>query len=126
MKQNHYESPVSATLHTMEQEGSWRKDEEGYMDFNPPQLQRLYEAVTDQYHQVYNQYLEEFDDDDEAYYKALDDGYEMTTDYKLIDEQEQFTTTYITPSFEIDIWYEVDELTNKRVYDKGFIRVRRR
>ncbi|MFT2009326.1 hypothetical protein ACMA1I_11680 [Pontibacter sp. 13R65] len=110
----------------MEQEGRWTKDEDGFMEFYPSELQRIYEAVTDQYHEVYNRYLEEFDDDDEAYYKSLDDGYEMITDYKTIDQEEQFTTTYVTPSFELDIWYEVDVNTKKRVYDKGYIRVSRR
>ncbi len=96
------------------------------MEFDPPALQRLYEVVTDQYHEVYNRYLEEFDDDDEAYYEALDDGYEMVTDYKIINDEEQFATTYSTPAYEVDIWYEVDEVTNKRVYNKGFVRISRR
>lgn len=102
------------------------KDDEGYMEFETSQLQRLYETVTDQYHQVYNNYLEEYDDDDEAYYKALQDGYEMITDYKTIHDQNEFATTYTTPSYVLDVWYEVDELTQKRDYSKGFIRIRSR
>lgn len=96
------------------------------MDFETSQLQRLYESVTDQYHQVYNSYLEEYDDDDEAYYKALHDGYEMITDYKTIHDRNEFATTYTTPAYTLDVWYEVDELTLKKDYNKGFIRIRSR
>ncbi|GAB3197687.1 hypothetical protein ABID22_000787 [Pontibacter aydingkolensis] len=95
------------------------------MEFETSQLQRIYEAVTAKYHQVYNQYLDEFDDD-EAYYKALEDGCEMVTDYKTIDGTQQFATTYITPDFVADIWYNVDKETGKKVYDNGFIRISRK
>lgn len=107
----------------MEIEGKWTKDEEGYMDFDRPELQRYYEAVTDKYHQVYNRYLEDFDDEEEAYYKAKSDGYEMVTDYKFIKDKEEFATTYITPAHVVEVWYQTDVLTQKRVYDKGFIRI---
>jgi len=106
----------------MELQGTWTKDEEGFMTFAPADLQRYYEAVTDQYHRVYNRYADELDEED-AYYKALDDGYEMVTDYKTIEGREEFATTYTTPSYVLDIWYEVDEVTLKRVYDRGFIRI---
>ena len=106
----------------MDIQGTWKRDEEGFMEFEPAELQRLYEAVTDAYHRVYNRYLEESDDDD-AYYKALEDGYEMVTDYKTINDSNEFVTTYITPTHMVDIWYEVDPITEKRVYDKGFIRI---
>ena len=106
----------------MEMQGAWAKDEEGFMEFETSQLQRLYEAVTDKYHQVYNQYVDEFDDD-EAYYKALDAGYEMVTDYKEIDGVNEFVTTYKTPAYTVDVWYATDEYTGKKVFDKGFIRI---
>lgn len=107
----------------MELQGRWTKDEEGYMDFDKPELQRYYEAATDKYHQVYNNFLDEYDDEDEAFYKSRSAGYEMITDYKTINGKEEFATTYITPSFLVDVWYETDEITNKRVYGKGFIRI---
>ncbi|WP_137758601.1 hypothetical protein [Pontibacter sp. SGAir0037] len=106
----------------MEQQGSWTKTEDNYMDFESSVLQRLYETVTDRYHQVYNSYLDVYDDD-EAYYKAKEEGYEMVTDYKTINGREEFATTYLTPAYVLDIWYEVDELTGKRDYTKGFARV---
>jgi hypothetical protein len=109
----------------MEKQGTWTKDEEGFMDFEPSEMQRMYEVVTDSYHQVYNRYLDAYDDDD-AYYKALQDGYEMVTDYKEINGAEEFATTYTTPTHVLDIWYEVDAITGKRVYDKGFIRISRK
>ena len=105
----------------MEQQGKWTKDEDGFMAFYPPELQRYYEAITDRYHQVYNRYLEDFDDD-EAYYKALAEGYEMVTDYKTIDGESEFTTTYTTPAYVLDIWYELDH-NNRRIYDRGYIRI---
>ncbi len=108
----------------MELQGTWTKDEEGFMAFETSQLQRFYETVTDKYHQVYNRYAEELDEDDEAYYKALEEGYEMITDYKEIDGVTEFVTTYKTPAYVADIWYVTDEYTGKRVYDKGFIRIK--
>ncbi len=93
------------------------------MTFYPSELQRVYEAVTTKYHQVYNGYLDEFDDEDEAHYKALHDGYEMILDYKTINGKEEFATTYKTPQYVVDMWYEVDEVTEKRIYDRGFIRI---
>ena len=106
----------------MEIQGTWAKDEEGFMEFETSQLQRLYESVTDSYHQVYNQLVDEFDDD-EAYYKALDAGYEMVTDYKEIDGINEFVTAYKTPAYKVDVWYGTDEYTGKKVFDKGFIRI---
>jgi hypothetical protein len=93
------------------------------MDFDPSSLQRKYEVITDQYHQVYNQHLEALDDEEDAYYKALEEGYEMITDYKDIDEVNEFVTTYKTPAHVLDIWYETDPATGKKVYDRGFIRI---
>ena len=110
----------------MEIQGHWTKDEEGYMDFEPASLQRYYEAITDQYHQVYNRYLEEFDDEEEAHYKALEEGYEMITDYKDIEGVNEFVTTYKTPSQVLDIWYGQDPETGKKSYDRGFIRIMRK
>ncbi len=107
----------------MEIKGTWIKDAEGYMEFNPASLQRLYETVTDNYHQVYNHYLEAEDDEEEAHYKALADGYEMVNDYKTLDGREEFATTYITPDYVLDIWYEVDDFSGKRIYNKGFIKI---
>ena len=106
----------------MEMQGKWVKDDEGFMEFDSAAIQRLYETVTDKYHQVYNRYQEELDDD-EAYYKALADGYEMITDYKTINGKEEFATTYKTPSHTLDIWYEYDNKSNKRIYDRGFIQI---
>ena len=107
----------------MEIRGTWTKDEEGYMEFDSAQVQRLYEAVTDQYHLVYNQYLED-SDEDEAYYKALQEGYELVTDYKTIDGANEFATTYLTPTYMVDIWYAVDKQSQKRIYDRGFIQIK--
>ena len=109
----------------MELQGTWTKDEEGFMAFEPPQLQRLYETVTDSYHHVYNRYLAETDDDEEAHYKALADGYEMLTDYKEINGKTEFATTYKTPGYMADIWYETDAYSGRKRFDKGFIRIRR-
>lgn len=107
----------------MQIQGTWTKDSEGYMDFSSSQLQRLYESITDAYHDVYNRYLEELDDEEDAHYQALADGYEMINDYKTINDQEEFATTYYTPTYVLDIWYETDHNTQKRKYDQGFIRV---
>ena len=107
----------------MELSGKWTKNEDGYMEFDSYELQRNYEAITDRYHQVYNHYLEENEDDD-AYFMALDDGYKMETDYKIINGSEEFTTTYTTPTHIVDVWYEFDELKKKKVYERGFVRIR--
>ena len=107
----------------MEIQGTWTKDEEGFMDFETSQLQRLYETVTDQYHRVYNQLVDELDDEEEAHYNALEAGYEMITDYKEIDGVLEFVITYKTPTYTADIWYETDAYTGKKVFDKGFIRI---
>ncbi|PSR53491.1 hypothetical protein AHMF7605_08115 [Adhaeribacter arboris] len=107
----------------MELQGTWTKDNEGFMEFSLSQLQRLYEAVTDAYHERYNQYLDELDDEEEAHYQALAEGYEMVNDYKTIDGQEEFATTYYTPTYVLDVWYELDPVTQKRIYDQGFIRI---
>ncbi len=93
------------------------------MSFETPELQRLYELVTDRYHQVYNRHLQEFDDEDEAYYKARSEGYEMLTDYKEINGAEEFATTYITPSHVAEVWYDLDAFTQKRIYDSGWLRI---
>lgn len=93
------------------------------MDFEPSQIQRLYEVITDRYHQVYNRYLEELDDEEQANLRALGDGYKMVTDYKDINGKEEFVTSYITPSHEMDIWYELDPISRKRDYYRGFVRI---
>lgn len=93
------------------------------MAFETQELQRLYETVTDSYHRVYNRYLDDTDDEDDAYYRALADGYEMVTDYKTIDGKEEFATTYITPAYVLDVWYGLNEESGKRIYTEGFIRV---
>ncbi|GAA4299924.1 hypothetical protein [Nibribacter koreensis] len=103
--------------------GWWTKDEEGFMEFETSQLQRLYEAITEQYHAMYDTCLEETQDEEVAYEEALQKGYEMVTNTKLINGEEEFATTYITPSFVLDIWYEKDAYTQKRVYDKGYLQV---
>ncbi|MBK0403465.1 hypothetical protein I5M27_10750 [Adhaeribacter sp. BT258] len=110
-------------MEKIELQGTWTKDEEGFMEFETSQLQRLYETVTDSYHHVYNQFLEETDDEEDAHYKALEAGYEMITDYKEISGITEFVTTYKTPAYVADIWYETDEYTGKKVFDKGFIRI---
>ncbi len=92
------------------------------MTFDKPEIQRLYEAITDKYHQVYNRYLAAYDDE-EAYYKALHDGYEMVTDDQLIDGKSEFATSYSTPEYVLDVWYEFDPYSGKRLYNKGFIRI---
>lgn len=107
----------------MEIQGTWLKDEDGYMEFSDSSLQRYYESITDKYHQVYNQFLDEYDDEEEAHYEAVTAGYEMINDYKLIDGREQFATTYQTPNYVLDVWYELDEFTQKRIYDKGFVKI---
>lgn len=109
----------------MEIQGTWTKDSDGFMEFSPASLQRLYEVITDDYHQVYNYYLEELDEE-EAHYRALADGYEMVNDYKVIANQEEFATTYRTPTYVLDIWYKIDPITRKRIYDQGFMRITRR
>ncbi len=117
-------SVVAATGAFMELRGKWTKDlEEGYMDFSLSQLQRLYEAITDEYHQVYNECLQRYDDDEAAQREARSRGYEMLTDYKTIDGDEEFATSYTTPAYRMDLWYQTDPRTGKRVYDKGFIRI---
>ncbi|MDQ4141638.1 MAG: hypothetical protein M3142_14100 [Bacteroidota bacterium] len=63
------------------------------------------------------------DDEEEAHYQALAEGYEMVNDYKMINGQEEFATTYHTPTYVLDIWYELDLETQKRIYDQGFIRI---
>jgi len=47
----------------------------------------------------------------------------MVNNYKIIAGQEEFATTYQTPAYVLDIWYETDHVTGKRVYDKGFIQI---
>ena len=110
----------------METQGKWSKDDEGYMEFETSQLQRIYEAVIDQYYQVYNQYLDETDDEEIASEKARNDGYSMITDYKTIEGKKEFATTYTTPSYTMDIWYESDPISKKRIYEKGTLRIQSR
>ena len=110
----------------MEIQGSWRKDPDGLMEFETSQLQRYYEAVTDQYYKVYNQFLDELDDEELASDKAREEGYKMVTDYKTINGKQEFATTYVTPSYLLDLWFEFDPVTNKRVYEKGYLKISKR
>jgi hypothetical protein len=48
----------------------------------------------------------------------------MITDYKTIDDKEEFATSYATPNYEMDLWYESDPITGKRDYNKGYLRIR--
>ena len=107
----------------MELQGTWTKDEEGYMHFETAQLQRLYELVTDDYYAAYNGFLDELGDEDDAFYKAREAGYEMITNDKLINGETEFDTTFHTPAYVADIWYMQDSRTGKKVFDKGFIRI---
>lgn len=107
----------------MEIQGKWSKDEEGFMEFENYQLQRLYEAITEQYYQVYNRYLDDLDDEEAASLEARKDGYEMVTDYKTINGTEEFATTFKTPAYLMDVWYEFDTGRNKRIYEKGFMKI---
>lgn len=107
----------------MNLQGTWEKDKEGYMSFNPPEIQRYYEVITDQYHDVFNRHLEQSFDEEMAAAKAREEGYQLITDYKMIDGREEFATTYKTPSWELDLWYELDPVKGKRIYEKGFIKV---
>lgn len=109
----------------MELSGKWLK-EDGYMEFFPSELQRYYEAITEQFHQKFNQLLDEYPDEEIASTKARENGYQMITDYKIIDNQEQFATSYKTPDWELDLWYEVDPDSNKRDYNKGFLVVKKK
>lgn len=102
--------------------GKWTKDEDGYMEFDDYQVQRLYEVITDQYYAIVNQYLDEHDEE-YANLKAKEKGYKMFTDYKEINGREEFATTYITPAYIMDLWYETDPETQKRNYKKGFIKI---
>ncbi len=106
----------------MEIQGTWTKDEEGYMTFNSSQLQQYFEQITNQYHRVYNRYANEYDDEI-AFLKAREDGYTMVTDYKIIEGNEEFATSFTTPAFKLDMWYETDPYSGKRDYNRGFIRV---
>lgn len=107
----------------MEIQGTWSKDEDGYMEFDNGELQRLYEQVTDNYHRIYNRLLNELEDEEEAYHQALAAGYEMVTDYKTINGQEEFATTYYTPTHVADVWYAFDPYTEKRIYIRGYLRI---
>lgn len=93
------------------------------MEFETAQLKQMYEEITDSYYQVYNGYLAELDDD-EAFYKAREEGYELITDYKTIEGKEEFATTYLSPSYAMDIWFDLDPRTKKRVYTRGKVRIR--
>jgi hypothetical protein len=106
----------------MELQGKWSKDEEGYMSFDSPQIQRYYEQITEQYHRICNRYEEEYDED-VAYLKVKEDGYAMITDYKIIDGQEEFATSFVSPEYLLDMWYETDPVSQKRDYTRGFIRI---
>jgi hypothetical protein len=109
----------------MEIHGKWTKDDEGYMEFDDPQAQRYYEVITDQYYHVYNGLLEE-NDEFLAGQISASRGYKMVTDYKTIDEKEEFATSYETPTYFMDLWYESDPVTGKRNYNKGFLRINRK
>lgn len=107
----------------MELQGTWRKDEEGFMEFETSQLQRLYETITDSYHHVYNQLVTALDDEEAAHYQALEAGYEMITDYREINGATEFVTTYKTPAYTLDIWYQTDAYSGKKRFDQGLLRI---
>jgi hypothetical protein len=117
--------PANAYLRAMEMNGKWTRDEEGFMEFDSPSVQRYYESITDSYNSLYNQLLEEFDDEEEAFSRALDKGYELITDYKEINGSQEFVTTYLTPGYVLDVWFEKDAYTGKKVFDKGFVSIRK-
>lgn len=110
----------------MNLQGTWEKDKEGYMNFNPPELQRYYEVITEHYHQVFNKYLDESGDDEIASSKAREEGFRLVTDYKTIEGKEEFATSYYTPSWEMDLWYEKDPVKQKRIYDKGYLQIKKK
>ncbi len=107
----------------MEVEGKWTKDSDGYMEFDDSRLQRYYELVTDEYYHVYNRYLDELDDEEAAHAHARQEGYEMITDYKTINGQKEFATTYVTPAYVLDVWYAYDAERNKRLYERGSMKI---
>jgi hypothetical protein len=110
----------------MELEGTWSKDIEGFITFNPSELHRFYEEIIGRYHHIYNDLLEQYQEDEElASEKAREKGYKMVTDYKTILGKEEFVTFYEIPGWQMDLWYEKDELTGKRIYEKGFVRIRK-
>jgi sulfur relay (sulfurtransferase) DsrC/TusE family protein len=109
----------------MELSGKWAK-EDTYMEFYPSDLQRYYEAIIDQYHYKFNQLLDQYLDEEIATTKARDEGFQMITDYKMINQVEQFATSYRTPNWEMDLWYEIDSKTGKRDYNKGYIQLKKR
>ena len=110
----------------MELQGTWTRNEEGYMDFETSQLQRLYEQITNDYHAVYNRLLEELDDEDDAFYQAQSAGYELITNDKEINGKPEFTTTYHTPAYLVDIWFKTDSFTGKKMFNQGYIRIRQK
>lgn len=107
----------------MEIQGKWTKDSDGYMEFEDSRLQRYYELITDEYYHVYNGYLDELDDEEAAHSRARKEGYQMLTDYKTINGSREFATTFITPSYTLDVWYDFDPERNKRVYERGSMKV---
>jgi hypothetical protein len=109
----------------MELSGKWVK-EDTYMEFYPSDLQRHYEAIIDQYHYKFNQLLDQYLDEEIATTKARDEGFQMITDYKMINQVEQFATSYRTPNWEMDLWYEIDLKTGKRDYNKGYIQLKKK
>lgn len=108
----------------MEIQGKWAKDSEGYMEFENSRLQRYYELVTNDYYEVYNRTLDELDDEEAATAKARQQGYQMITDYKTINGTKEFATTFVTPDYVLDVWYDFDPVRNKRDYERGSMSVR--
>lgn len=107
----------------MEIQGTWTKDSEGYMEFENDRLQRYYELITDEYYGVYNRYLDALDDEEAAHTKARQEGYQMLTDYKTINETKEFATTFVTPGYILDVWYDFDPERNKRIYERGRMKI---
>jgi hypothetical protein len=110
----------------MELQGTWTRTDEGYMDFETSLLQRLYEQITDDYHAVYNRLLAELDDEDDTFYQAQAAGYELITNDKEINGTPEFATTYLTPTYMLDIWFKTDRFTGKKMFNQGYIRIRKK
>ena len=95
------------------------------MHFETGQLQRYYELITDQYYAAYHRFLAEADDDeDDAYYRAREAGYELITNDKELNGALEFATTFVTPTYIADVWYKKDSVTGKKMFDNGFIRIK--
>ncbi|CAN5341924.1 hypothetical protein BH23BAC1_BH23BAC1_07480 [soil metagenome] len=102
--------------------GNWHKDNDGFMYFSDPQVQRMYEAITSQYYGILHRFLEDHDEEF-ASLKAKENGFFIITDYKEINGRKEFSTSYVTPSYVMDLWYDIDHETGKKDYKSGSIRI---